>query len=78
MDIFTMKRLVRATRSAFDAAEALSSDKLSEIYGDLLDVVYSICGERTDEITDSLTYKLIIWNRQLTDEQAAETLLAMA
>lgn len=75
MNIDAMKRLVRASRNAFDVSESLSSEKLFEIYGDLMDSIYIICGEQTNEITESLTFKLI-QNRKLTDEQAAEMLLA--
>lgn len=75
MNIDVLKRIIRATRNAFDAAEALSSEKLFNAYDDLVDAVLLIYGEQPEELTESITFKLI-HNRKLTDEQAAEMLLA--
>jgi len=81
VNIDAMKLIIRATRKAQKSAESLSfisnaqTNKLDEIYGDLMDAVYIICNERTETLSQSLSYK-IIQNNDLSEEKAAELLLA--
>ena len=64
MDLYSMVKLVSATRQAHTAAETFSSltnnhgNRLDDIYGNLLDCIYAICHEETGTLEESTTYKL--------------------
>ncbi|MBR6966799.1 MAG: hypothetical protein IKH81_06930 [Clostridia bacterium] len=82
MDLYSMVKLVSATRQAHTAAETFSSltnnhgNRLDDIYGNLLDCIYAICHEETGTLEESTTYK-VIHSDDLTDQQAAEILMAL-
>ena len=76
MNSHSIQKLIQATRTARDTAEVLQSDTLRSIYDNLMDVIFQISGGNTEDMEQSLGYKLI--QSDMDDTQVADVLMAMA
>ena len=81
MNSEVLTRIIRAIRTTARAAEALSVltggntiTIVEDAHGDLVDAVYAFVGEQTNELQESVTYKLI--HSSMSDAEVANTLLA--
>ena len=81
MNAEALTKLITAARKANQASEALSVlspgriTLADEIFGFILDGLYIMCNEKS-ELTESIVYKLVR-NADLSDEQAADMLIAV-
>lgn len=78
-----MSKVVKCCREAKRMSDKLlktkKSDEMEEfcftIYGELMDSIYYMLGERTREITDSIT--MTVLNSNMSDAECADVLFAI-
>ena len=75
-----LTRLVKVARKAYKtdlALQQLGYDETPyfDIYGEILDGIYELLGEKTDTLEESYTYQFVIFNDYLPPEQAAKELM---
>ena len=78
MEKQAMKRLVRSCRATKRLANSVrelfgNAEQLDAIEGELLDAVWIMLGERTNTITESVTYRVM--NSNMGDDEAADVLI---
>ena len=70
-----MEKIVKSCRAAMREARkntSVTNNLYDEIYGDLLDGIYMMLGEKTNELEDSISFTVI--NSTMSDEECATVL----
>lgn len=70
-----MEKIVKSCRAAMREARkntSMTENLFDEIYGDLLDGIYLMLGEKTNELEDSISFTVI--NSTMSDEECATVL----